>query len=89
MSKKLFMKVKIKKLLKRRKWKFEENFKSCHTFGHAYEASNKYNKNLNHGEAVILGIISSAKFSLLNRILSQSIYDKIIDHVKNLTYLSI
>jgi len=55
-----------------------------HTFGHAYEASNKYNKNLNHGEAVILGIISSAKFSLLNRILSQSIYDKIIDHVKEL-----
>ena len=55
-----------------------------HTFGHAYEASNKYNKNLNHGEAVILGIISSAKFSLLNKILSQNIYDKIIDHIREL-----
>ena len=55
-----------------------------HTFGHAYEATNRYNKNLNHGEAVILGIISSAKFSLINKILSQNIYDKIISHVKEL-----
>ena len=28
-------------------------------------------KNLNHGEAVILGIISSAKFSLLKKILNK------------------
>ena len=55
-----------------------------HTFGHAYEASNRYNKNLNHGEAVILGIISSAKFSLLNKTLSQNIYDKIVSHIRQL-----
>ena len=30
---------------------------------------------LNHGEAVILGIISSAKFSFVNKILSQNIYE--------------
>ena len=53
-----------------------------HTFGHAYEASNGYNKNLNHGEAVILGIISSAKFSLINQILPEKIYKKIVSHVK-------
>ncbi len=31
-----------------------------------------------------MGIISSAKFSLLNKILSQNIYDKIIDHIREL-----
>ena len=35
-----------------------------HTFAHAYEATLGYSKKLNHGEAVILGIISALKFSL-------------------------
>ena len=55
-----------------------------HTFGHAYEASYKYKKNLSHGEAVILGIISSAKFSLINKILSLKVYNKIINHLSEL-----
>jgi len=55
-----------------------------HTFGHSFEASNGYRKSLNHGEAVILGIISSAKFSLINKILSRKIYNQIINHVKEL-----
>jgi len=41
-----------------------------HTFAHAYEATLKYSKKLNHGEAVILGIISASKFSLKNNFLS-------------------
>ena len=41
-----------------------------HTFAHAYEATLGYSKKLNHGEAVILGIKTAAKFSLLNDILS-------------------
>ena len=28
-----------------------------HTFAHAYEATLKYSKKLNHGEAVLLGIM--------------------------------
>ena len=55
-----------------------------HTFGHAYEASFGYSKKLNHGEAVILGVISSAKFSFENKFLSENIYKKIIQHVKEL-----
>ena len=38
-----------------------------HTFAHAYEATLRYSKKLNHGEAVILGITSAAKFSLENK----------------------
>ena len=55
-----------------------------HTFAHAYEAALKYSRKLNHGEAVILGIISSAKFSLQNRILNKKEFDKIFNHIKNL-----
>ena len=38
-----------------------------HTFAHAYEAALGYSKKLNHGEAVILGIKSAAKFSMENK----------------------
>ena len=33
-----------------------------HTFAHAYEATIGYNKGLNHGEAVLLGIMSAVEF---------------------------
>ena len=55
-----------------------------HTFAHAYEASLSYSKKLNHGEAVILGIISSAKFSFENKILNEKDYNEIINHIINL-----
>ena len=35
-----------------------------HTFAHAFEATLKYSKKLNHGEAVILGMNTALKFSL-------------------------
>ena len=41
-----------------------------HTFAHAYEATLRYSKKLNHGEAVILGITSATKFSLENKLSS-------------------
>ena len=52
-----------------------------HTFAHAYEATLSYSKKLNHGEAVVLGIISSAKFSLENNILNKKDYEQIIKHI--------
>ena len=55
-----------------------------HTFAHAYEASLSYSKKLNHGEAVILGIISSAKFSFENKILNEKDFNEIINHIINL-----
>ena len=59
-----------------------------HTFAHAYEASLSYTNKLNHGEAVILGIISSAKFSFENNILNKKDYNKIIKHINYLKFPS-
>ena len=40
--------------------------------------------NLDHGEAVIIGIVSSAKFSFENKILNKKDYEEIINHITNL-----
>ena len=55
-----------------------------HTFGHAYEAALKYSKKLNHGEAVILGIKTAAKFSFLNNILDIKEFKLIDNHLSKL-----
>ena len=55
-----------------------------HTFAHAYEATLKYSKKLNHGEAVILGIKSAIKFSLLNKILNIKEFKLIENHLNTL-----
>ena len=55
-----------------------------HTFAHAYEATLGYSKKLNHGEAVILGIKTAAKFSLANRILNLTDFMLIENHLKQL-----
>ena len=51
-----------------------------HTFGHAYEATTKYSLKLNHGEAVLLGIISALNFSNKKKIINKIDYRKIINH---------
>ena len=56
-----------------------------HTFAHAYEATLGYSKKLNHGEAVILGIKTAAKFSLSNNILSIKEFDLIENHLNKLS----
>ena len=58
-----------------------------HTFAHAYEATLGYSKKLNHGEAVILGIITAAKFSLSNNILSIKEFNLIENHLIKLNLL--
>ena len=55
-----------------------------HTFAHAYEATLGYSKKLNHGEAVILGIISALKFSLNARLIKIKEYEAIIKHIKKI-----
>ncbi len=55
-----------------------------HTFAHAYEAAKGYSKKLNHGEAVILGIISAVKFSYQTNIISKKQLLKIINHIESL-----
>ena len=56
-----------------------------HTFAHAYEATLGYSKKLNHGEAVILGIKTAAKFSLSSNILSIKEFNLIENHLKKLS----
>jgi len=55
-----------------------------HTFAHAFEATLRYSSRLNHGEAVILGIKTAAKFSLLNKILNKKEFELINNHLNNL-----
>jgi len=55
-----------------------------HTFAHAYEATLGFSKKLNHGEAVILGIKTAAKFSLLNNILNIKEFSLIENHLNRL-----
>ena len=55
-----------------------------HTFAHAYEATLGYSKKLNHGEAVILGIKTAVKFSLLNNILSTKEFNLVNNHLEKL-----
>ena len=57
-------------LIKKRIIEKDENEKNLrqilnfgHTFAHAFEATKKYSKKLNHGEAVLLGIICAIKFA--------------------------
>ena len=57
-------------LIKKRIVEIDENEKNLrkilnfgHTFAHAYEATIKFSKKLNHGEAVLLGINSAINFS--------------------------
>ena len=55
-----------------------------HTFAHAYEATLGYSIKLNHGEAVILGIKTAVKFSLLNKILNTREFLLIENHLDKL-----
>ena len=55
-----------------------------HTFAHAFEATLGYSARLNHGEAVILGVKTAAKFSLLNKILDEKEFELINNHLNNL-----
>ncbi|WP_415286522.1 3-dehydroquinate synthase [Candidatus Pelagibacter sp. Uisw_104] len=56
-----------------------------HTFAHAFEAALHYSARLNHGEAVILGVKTAAKFSLLNKILNKKEFNLINDHLNDLS----
>ena len=52
-----------------------------HTFAHAFEATLGYSQKLNHGEAVILGIVTSLKFSLEMKLIKPNEYNQIIQHI--------
>ena len=51
-----------------------------HTFAHGFEAANKFSNKLNHGEAVLLGMIIASVVSNKNRGLSSSELELIKNH---------
>ena len=57
-----------------------------HTFAHAYEATLNYSKKLNHGEAVILGIITALNFCLMINLLDRKEYYLIMKHIHNCNF---
>ena len=60
-----------------------------HTFAHAFEATVGYNKGLNHGEAVLLGIMSAVEFSRKKNILKKNDFVQITEHLRKLNYNSL
>ena len=51
-----------------------------HTFAHAIEINNNYSKKITHGEAVLSGIILATNLSVIRKICSI----KILDRIKNI-----
>ena len=83
-DKAIYERCKIKKNFVERDEKEKELRKTLnfgHTFAHAYEATLKYSKKLNHGEAVILGIKSALEFSLNYNLLKKKEYELITNHI--------
>ncbi len=59
-----------------------------HTFAHGIEAANHYSSKINHGEAVLMGMIIAIKISVYKKICSQKISNEILKIYKdnNLNY---
>ena len=59
-----------------------------HTFAHAIEAQNNYSKKINHGEAVIMGMMMATKLSYIKKLCSMSTLNqlKVIYNSNNLKY---
>ena len=55
-----------------------------HTFAHAFEATKNYSKKLNHGKAVLFGIVCAIKFASQNYNMKIYDYKKINSHYKKL-----
>ena len=83
-EKAIYESCKIKKTIVEKDEK-EKNLRKIlnfgHTFAHAFEASLGYSKKLNHGEAVILGIITALEFSLNVKLIKFNEYNLILKHV--------
>ena len=60
-----------------------------HTFGHAYEATLNYSSKLNHGEAVLYGILSATKLSKKLNLLGKNDYEQILSHLSKLKFTNL
>ena len=55
-----------------------------HTFAHGFEGAKKFSKKLNHGEAVLLGMMMASKLALKKKILSTKEFVLIREHYLDL-----
>ncbi len=86
-EKAIFESCKIKKIVVEKDEKEKGKRKILnfgHTFAHAFEAALGYSKKLNHGEAVILGIVTALKFSLSIKLIKLKDYNEITKHIYDL-----
>tara|TARA_B100000035_G_scaffold234576_1_gene202855 strand:+ start:2817 stop:3923 length:1107 start_codon:yes stop_codon:yes gene_type:complete len=85
-EKAVYKSCKIKKYIVEKDEK-EQNIRKVlnfgHTFAHSYEATLGYSKKLNHGEAVLLGMITALKFSLKKHLLNKKEFNLIKRHFEN------
>ena len=57
-----------------------------HTFAHAFESTLGYTNKLNHGEAVLLGILTASKFSNKEKLLPKNELELIENHLEELKF---
>jgi len=55
-----------------------------HTFAHGFEATKNYSQKLNHGKAVLLGMLIASQFSVEKKLLPQKDFDLIKKHYNDL-----
>ena len=88
-KKAIFNSCKIKKSIVEKDEK-EKNLRKIlnygHTFAHAFESTLGYTNKLNHGEAVLLGILAASKFSNEENLLSKGELELIEKHISELKY---
>ncbi len=85
----IFRSCKIKKAIvekDERESNLRKTLNYGHTFAHAFESTLKYTNKLNHGEAVLLGILTASKFSNKERLLAKNEFSLIENHIKELKY---
>ena len=58
-----------------------------HTFAHGFEGANNFSRNLNHGEAVLLGMFVASELSCIRKILSPKDLDLIRKHYSDLNLI--
>ena len=58
-----------------------------HTFAHGFEGAKKFSKKLNHGEAVLLGMIIASEFSVKRKLLAFNEFSLIKKHYFSLKLL--
>ena len=54
-----------------------------HTFAHAIEAKNKFSGKINHGEAVLMGMMIAANFHFLKKLCSNNVNNLMHIYKKN------